>query len=238
MVSNNSSPPIPLPLQVPQGHVVQQIVDETGTLRHVILSAQPVHMPICPYGPNAGQGPPPFYGPPPPGPPPQGYGPPYQTPTQYSPVMSPPLTQPSPPPAYSSRTDRHYVKGRNKGYPRQQQQPNKSGSSSLHSTPPLSPKKEPLVCKNGTEEGMAEDGEDHSNNLQHLLSQVKPPKVIELTPHKAIIQWSAPDLGGLREEVSVMNLSYDVFLNNGSYATTHDTQLTISELAPATEYKI
>lgn len=38
MVSTNSSPPIPMPVQVPPGHVVQQIVDENGTLRHVILS--------------------------------------------------------------------------------------------------------------------------------------------------------------------------------------------------------
>lgn len=40
MVSTNSSPPIAMPVQVPPGHVVQQIVDENGTLRHVILSPQ------------------------------------------------------------------------------------------------------------------------------------------------------------------------------------------------------
>lgn len=40
MVSTNSSPPIAMPVQVPPGHVVQQIVDESGTLRHVILSTQ------------------------------------------------------------------------------------------------------------------------------------------------------------------------------------------------------
>ena len=37
MVSTGS-PPVPLPVQVPPGHVLQQIVDERGTLRHVILS--------------------------------------------------------------------------------------------------------------------------------------------------------------------------------------------------------
>ncbi|CAG7731816.1 unnamed protein product [Allacma fusca] len=46
LVSTNSNPPIPLPMQVPQGHVVQQIVDENGTLRHVIVSHQPPLMPI------------------------------------------------------------------------------------------------------------------------------------------------------------------------------------------------
>lgn len=46
MVSTNSSPPIAMPVQVPHGHVVQQIVDESGTLRHVILSPQ--HPPMVP----------------------------------------------------------------------------------------------------------------------------------------------------------------------------------------------
>lgn len=38
MVSQSGSPPMPMPVQVPPGHVMQQIVDENGTLRHVILS--------------------------------------------------------------------------------------------------------------------------------------------------------------------------------------------------------
>lgn len=41
MVSTNPSPPIAMPVQVPHGHVVQQIVDENGTLRHVIISQHP-----------------------------------------------------------------------------------------------------------------------------------------------------------------------------------------------------
>lgn len=39
MVSN-SGPPMPMPMQVPPGHMVQQIVDENGILTHVILSPQ------------------------------------------------------------------------------------------------------------------------------------------------------------------------------------------------------
>lgn len=38
MVSNNG-PPFPMPMQVPPGHLVQQIVDEEGILTHVILSS-------------------------------------------------------------------------------------------------------------------------------------------------------------------------------------------------------
>jgi hypothetical protein len=40
MVSQSGSPPIPMPVQVPPGHVMQQIVDENGTLRHVFISTQ------------------------------------------------------------------------------------------------------------------------------------------------------------------------------------------------------
>lgn len=49
LVSTSSSAPIPLPMQVPQGHVVQQIVDENGTLRHVIVSQQPPLIPMPNY---------------------------------------------------------------------------------------------------------------------------------------------------------------------------------------------
>lgn len=52
MVSNNG-PPLPMPMQVPPGHMVQQIVDEHGILTHVILSPNPPGMPNQPMtGPN------------------------------------------------------------------------------------------------------------------------------------------------------------------------------------------
>jgi len=35
---------MPLPMQVPPGHMVQQVVDQTGTLLHVILSPDPMAM--------------------------------------------------------------------------------------------------------------------------------------------------------------------------------------------------
>ena len=49
MVSTGS-PPVPLPVQVPPGHVLQQIVDERGTLRHVILSPAPAAAPAASHG--------------------------------------------------------------------------------------------------------------------------------------------------------------------------------------------
>jgi hypothetical protein len=42
MVSPNSSPPLALPMQVPQGHMVQQLLDPNGTLQHVIFTPDPM----------------------------------------------------------------------------------------------------------------------------------------------------------------------------------------------------
>ena len=41
MVSQNRPPPVPVPVQVPQGQVMQQYVNENGTLTHVVLSQYP-----------------------------------------------------------------------------------------------------------------------------------------------------------------------------------------------------
>merc|ERR1712020_429335 len=73
MVSTNSSPPMPLPMQVPPGHMVQQVVDQTGTLLHVILSPDPMTM----------------------GPGPQPAGPAQPAPLQAAPVPSGGATTPS-----------------------------------------------------------------------------------------------------------------------------------------------
>lgn len=40
MVSQSVCPPMPLPLHVPPGHLVQQICDDNGILKHLILSPQ------------------------------------------------------------------------------------------------------------------------------------------------------------------------------------------------------
>uniref|UniRef100_A0A6A7G3P9 Fibronectin type-III domain-containing protein 3A-like isoform X1 n=1 Tax=Hirondellea gigas TaxID=1518452 RepID=A0A6A7G3P9_9CRUS len=213
MVSTNSNPPIALPVQVPPGHVVQQIVDENGTLQHVILSSQFGHMSVCYHGGNGGQpGPPQFYGQPG-NPPPthQGYVTSYQpSPPQYSPVMTPPpLTQPSPPPHnYQQKPDRHigrqFEKPRHKIYPRQQQQqqqqhyggPQQSippSNASLANTPPLSPKKEDGYRKaeNGGED---EAFEDIQAQLAALLSQIPPVQIKNITPRSATLHWKAPPL--------------------------------------------
>ncbi|KFD51493.1 hypothetical protein M514_07706 [Trichuris suis] len=63
MVSEQN-PPMPLSMNVPPGHIVQQIVDENGALRHVILSPQappaPPPPPMAQTGPypSSGRAPP------------------------------------------------------------------------------------------------------------------------------------------------------------------------------------
>ncbi len=51
MVSTNSNPPMPMPMTVPAGHMVQQILDQNGTLQDVILALDPMAPP--PPGPAA-----------------------------------------------------------------------------------------------------------------------------------------------------------------------------------------
>lgn len=89
MVSSNNTPPMPMPVQVPPGHMVQQIVDEQGTLRHIILSPQPPVSVGNPYnGTSSGNvtspisGSAPFYLYP---------HPPYSVPAQFPPHMQSPL---------------------------------------------------------------------------------------------------------------------------------------------------
>ena len=54
MVSTNSNPPMPMPLTVPAGHMVQQILGQDGTLQDVILALDPMAPP-----PPPGAAPPP-----------------------------------------------------------------------------------------------------------------------------------------------------------------------------------
>lgn len=64
-------------------------------------------------------------------------------------------------------------------------------------------------------------------------------QVINLTPYEAVLQWSAPELSSQQqEEIPVSELLYEVFLNNSLHKSIAATQLTISGLKPATEYRV
>jgi fibronectin type III domain-containing protein 3 len=47
MISENR-PDFPLPLHLPPGHMVQQVVDENGVLTHVIMSQTGLPHPLLP----------------------------------------------------------------------------------------------------------------------------------------------------------------------------------------------
>uniref|UniRef100_A0A8D8Y009 Uncharacterized protein n=1 Tax=Cacopsylla melanoneura TaxID=428564 RepID=A0A8D8Y009_9HEMI len=146
MVSTNSSPPIAMPVQVPHGHVVQQIVDESGTLRHVILSPQ--HPPLVPLPPHFGAGsaggsnpPQPFF---PTGLPPGFPAFPHGNPLQQGVLPShlPPTQQGhSPPPGINFHKDERSQKQYNKLKKKLEQKQMKGENNIMHATPPLSPRK-------------------------------------------------------------------------------------------------
>lgn len=42
MISQRSSPPVPIPVQVPPGHFIHQVSDENGTLTQIFLSSEKI----------------------------------------------------------------------------------------------------------------------------------------------------------------------------------------------------
>lgn len=262
MVSTNSSPPIAMPVQVPHGHVVQQIVDESGTLRHVILSPQ--HPPMVPmpthFGPGpaggSNQPPQPFFTPQglPPGYPPFGHG----TPLQPGMLGHVPPSQQghSPPPSHNfhkdERTQRQYIKLKKKLEQKQMRTELMS-----QPTPPVSPRKELVnglrgrkgmssvgTSEDGEESSSVQDEDDDATLIADLLSNIKAPQVAELSSRSALLQWWPPDHKSSTElEISESGLSYEVLLSDkgkeGKYKSIYSgaaLSCRIQDLRPGTEY--
>ncbi|XP_022188761.2 fibronectin type-III domain-containing protein 3A isoform X2 [Nilaparvata lugens] len=264
MVSTNSSPPIAMPVTVPHGHVVQQIVDENGTLRHVILSPQ--HPPIVPIPPHFGPGPAsgsnqphqPFFAPQglPPGYPPFGHGAPLQ-PGLLSHVH-PNQQGHSPPPAHNfhkdERTQRQYNKLRKK-----LEQKNVRGV-----TPP-SPRKEfangvrSRKSIGGGSVGTSEDGDGEESSsvqdedddtslalLTEILNSIKPPEIVEVTSRSVLLQWWPPDCKSSPElDITESDLRYEVLLSDkgkeGKYKPIYGgaaRSCRVQDLRPGTEYSV
>ncbi|XP_076253735.1 fibronectin type-III domain-containing protein 3A-like isoform X2 [Rhynchophorus ferrugineus] len=243
MVSTNSSPPIPIPVQVPPGHVVQQIVDENGTLRHVILS--PTHHPpnlltLPPHNPqhygngshgngtNQSQQ---YY----PGGiasfPPQ----PYHAIQGPHPVPSPTHLGHSPPPNPSyfkdERAQRQHIKLKKKLQEKQQKGPELSTRKDIVN----GLKRNPTATKDkgmnsvGTsedgEESSVPDEEDSVQVVTDLLSSVQAPQVLEITSRSALLQWAPPlrlsesasnDSGTNEIDIPETDLRYEVLLSDKS----------------------
>ncbi|KAF2882221.1 hypothetical protein ILUMI_23944 [Ignelater luminosus] len=217
MVSTNSSPPIAMPVQVPPGHVVQQIVDESGTLRHVILSPQhPAGLvPLASHNPqhygagpaNGSNQPQTFY---PPGIP-SGYPPPHfhsSIPPGHPAHVTSTHSGHSPPPNHGfynkdERAQQRYIKLKRKLHDKQMK------TDSGQSTPLLSPRKDLVngiqrgsvkekgmnsvgTSEDGEESSSVQDEEDYVHIITDMLSSVQPPKVSELSSRSALLQWAAP----------------------------------------------
>ncbi|XP_045472240.1 fibronectin type-III domain-containing protein 3A isoform X2 [Harmonia axyridis] len=218
MVSTNTSPPIAMPVTVPAGHVVQQIVDESGTLRHVILSPQhPAglvslqphsqsyanetngssnqrHFQNIPPHPNYGhqhlhtQIPPPNLPSGAPSPQIMGHGSP-------------------PPPAQTyykdERTQRQHYKLKKKLYDKQiKGEPPNQGANDGY----IGSQTKLLMCaaadkkaggnsvetSEDGEEGSVQDDEDTVRVITEILSSIEAPLVLDLGPRSALLQWAPP----------------------------------------------
>ncbi|KAK7863661.1 hypothetical protein R5R35_006188 [Gryllus longicercus] len=262
MVSTNSTPPIPMPVQVPPGHVVQQIVDEIGTLRHIILSPQAmVHLPPAPFGLAPGF--PPHFGP----------SNPLQTGVMAH--VSPPAQPGHSPPPHSfhkdERTQRQYNKLKKKLEQKQMRGETLSIGSS-QSTPPVSPRRELVngmrrggkdrmisgrssvgTSEDGEESSSVQDEEEEANLIIERLSMVKSPVVSELTPRSALLHWVQPEPSSdacMEGKVADIDLSeaglrYEVLLSDkgkeGKYKSIYNgvyLSCRIQDLRPGTEYSV
>ncbi|XP_044752759.1 fibronectin type-III domain-containing protein 3A isoform X2 [Coccinella septempunctata] len=222
MVSTNTSPPIAMPVTVPAGHVVQQIVDENGTLRHVILSPQPPGMVSLQTHSQAyandtnGSSNQRHYQTIPPHP---NYGNPLHhtqipPPSLQSGAPSPQLMgHSSPPPPHNQtyykdeRAQRQHYKLKKKLYDKQ-----------IKGEPPNQPmagndgyigQNNLLLCNNSAEkkaggnsvetsedgeESSVQDDEDAVRLITEILSSIEAPLVLDLGSRSALLQWAPPVL--------------------------------------------
>lgn len=219
LVSTNSSPPIAMPVQVPPGHMVQQIVDESGTLRHVILSPQhppnilpmPSHNPQH-YGGGPGNNNPQsqqFYPGIPSGYPPQQFHSNLQT---GHPLPTHLGHSPPPNPTYykDERAQRQHIKLKKKLHEKQLKNDSVLPRKELVNGLKRSGIKEKGMSSVGTsedgEENSVPDEEDSIQIATDILSSVQAPKVSELTSRSALLQWAPP----VRLSESASNDSHDI----------------------------
>ncbi|XP_063902882.1 fibronectin type-III domain-containing protein 3A isoform X2 [Zophobas morio] len=263
MVSTNSSPPIAMPVQVPPGHVVQQIVDESGTLRHVILSPQhPAGLvPLTSHNPqHYGAGPgnstnqpqQAFYQGLPAGFPASHFhsnippGHPGPSPTRLG--HSPPLNQ-----VYykDERTKRQYIKLKTKHQAKQKlDSMQKDLVNGLRRPSAKDKDMNSVGTSEDGEESSIPDEEDSVQIIADFLSSVQAPTVSELSSRSALLQWAPPakpseasnadspeiDVGDLRYEVLLSDKSKEMKFK--SIYSGSSLSCRIRDLRPGQEYSV
>lgn len=239
MVSNNG-PPLPMPMQVPPGHMVQQIVDEHGILTHVILSPNPPGMPNQPMtgGPNNTQ---PQYYP---------YGPHYPTPPypHHHPQHpshihpgGPTHGTPPPPPQNScnshpsgpvhpqgptrpnsndSRANRQREKIQRKYQQRQVEghYQNRPSPRNRNNNDTSKVKSEGMngdihpPCPPDT--GQTQELEEERRVIQQQLSNMPEPAVGDIESRSAVIQLSPPEYDKNEFEIDLADFRYELLLSD------------------------
>ncbi|KAI5705127.1 hypothetical protein M8J76_013911 [Diaphorina citri] len=202
-------------------------------------------------GPAGGSNPPqPFF--------PQGLPPgfppfPHGTPLQPGVLAShiPPTQQGhSPPPGLNFHKDERTQKQYNKLKKKLEQKQMKGENNILHSTPPLSPRKD-LVNGNRAKTETSEDGEESSiqdeeddASIAEILANVKSPQVAELSSRSALIKWGPPD-DTADLDICESDLRYEVLLSDkgrdGKYKSIYNGEAQscrIQDLKPGTDYAV
>ncbi|XP_075536471.1 fibronectin type-III domain-containing protein 3A-like isoform X1 [Dermacentor variabilis] len=248
LVSNSSTPPMAVPVQVPPGHVMQQIVDENGTLRHIILSPQPPHvaMPQPPAytGAAPGAAQPAFY----PYPATAAAGP----TAQASPSTAPPFVgQFHSPAAMQSQLSPHSPQGHANpsGQPHKDERSQKQffklrkklesrpppSASGAHSESPRSSRSSPgpSGC------GRLSHGAEQQDALVQL-SSLRVPTVSQLSARQAVASWSTPETAG---GATLDGVAYELLLSEKGldrpaklFKCGKSLEQKLEDLKPATEY--
>ncbi|XP_015927182.1 fibronectin type-III domain-containing protein 3A [Parasteatoda tepidariorum] len=266
MVSSNNTPPVPMPVQVPPGHMVQQIVDEHGTLRHIILSPQP---PVAvtvgnPYNGSASgsitspvSGTAPFY---------LYHHPSYSIPPQFPPHIQPGLRaqgmhaslEPlqlhqtnghSPGMADSSshlnsfkdeRTQRQFFKLKKRLEARQKDGSTTSSSSNFETSAKSyeDTSQNDIASKTPSEKDLL---------LMKVLSAVQVPSASDITPTSALLEWANLNLNSEENDcdIQLSEISYNLLLLDKSKDAKPkisysgiETKFLLNELKPATSYSV
>ncbi|XP_060065817.1 fibronectin type-III domain-containing protein 3A-like [Ylistrum balloti] len=265
MVSN-TGPPLPMPMQVPQGHMVQQIVDEHGILTHVILSPQPPGMPVQPMtgGPNNNA--PQYY---------QGYTPHYAThpyhhhthpgASSHVPAGAPTHPHGTPPPpscslssgpvhtpgpsqqsSMENRTNRQREKVRKKYYQRLEEGFYNQRPPPRRSTKPkVNGEIQPGSITNTPPVDTGQDLEEERKIIQHQLSNMPEPGVTEVEARSALIHLAPPEYDQNEFVIEAAEFQYELLLSDkgkdGKYKLVYSgdaTEITLKDLKPATEYHL
>ncbi|XP_052239608.1 fibronectin type-III domain-containing protein 3A-like isoform X2 [Dreissena polymorpha] len=265
MLSNNG-PPFPMRMQVPPGHVVQQIVDENGILTHVFLSPQHPGMMgnQMPGGPNSPYYPPysgPYSNHPAPYPThPHAHpgGPPHRVSTPHMPHRTPPAaatcdnhnpahTQGNSPPLpnMDERTQKKHLDLRrkirnradyNRGQPQRSRRNRENGMDMDRAV---------SITNSETQTQVGEQNEEYGRALQAELSKMPTPKVSDIEPRSAFIKYYPPDFDTKEFDVNPSKFLYDLMLcekgRDGKYTCVYQgdaSEIALKDLKPATEYHL